>query len=550
MTGRPNPIIFYHPDGYRVARQDLKGRHSAGESFLTALLDQLPEPDVYALCAGKQVADDFVNSVRASHPARKPNAVSRADLETIRRQGLIYLPFPGIADEARLRNLVSDDAYAICGVTHTISSREVLDGVAELPVAPVKPWDALICTSISVHKALSAVLDNVEDNLRQRLGATKFTRPLMPVIPLGVHAGRFARKEADRASWRKKIGLADDVTAILFFGRLSVHAKAAPFQLALAAERAAQAGKARFAIIWCGWFNDDFQRRVFMNTAKAMAPSVPFHHVDGRDAGTRFSIWAAADIFCSLSDNIQESFGLTVIEAMAAGLPVVVSNWNGYREAVEHEVNGIAVDSYLAPGPHRDTAYRYLSGLDTYDLHIGALSQLSFVDLEQTAQWLVRLAGDKALRDKLAAAAQATIAQKFDWKAVMPRYFELWAQQLELLAKARRDGAASETAWRTHDPGFVFAGFPSHRLLPDTKLAAGPQYTRAADLAKQPGIVVNAAVLTGRSQFQALLALFADGQVRSVGETLAAFSEAERNAIVRTLHWAIKMGLLEIRKSA
>ncbi len=57
---------------------------------------------------------------------------------------------------------------------------------------------------------------------------------------------------------------------------------------------------------------------------------VAFHHVDGRDADARFSVWSAADIFCSLSDNIQESFGLTVIEAngpgvsMTEALPVTV----------------------------------------------------------------------------------------------------------------------------------------------------------------------------------------------------------------------------------
>src|SRR5262249_44325918 len=128
----------------------------------------------------------------------------------------------------------------------------------------------------------------------------------------------------------------------------------------------------------------------------------------------------AADIFCSLSDNIQESFGLTVIEAMAAGLPVVVSNWNGYREAVEDGVNGLMIDSYMATDRLAETAYRYIGGLDTYDRYIGALSQLCFVDVGKTAVALARLAGDEALRARLAQAAQKTIAERFDWKVVMP----------------------------------------------------------------------------------------------------------------------------------
>ena len=95
----------------------------------------------------------------------------------------------------------------------------------------------------------------------------------------------------------------------------------------------------------------------------------------------RFTIWSAADIFCSLSDNIQESFGLTVIEAMAAELPVVAANWDGYRDAIQHGVTGVLVDSYMPAISLADVAFRHLSGLDSYNSYIGAVSQFCLVDV-------------------------------------------------------------------------------------------------------------------------------------------------------------------------
>ena len=63
--------------------------------------------------------------------------------------------------------------------------------------------------------------------------------------------------------------------------------------------------------------------------------------LDGRDPNNRYLSWSSADIFCSFADNIQETFGLTPIEAMACGLPCVVSDWNGYKETVRDQVDGL-----------------------------------------------------------------------------------------------------------------------------------------------------------------------------------------------------------------
>jgi glycosyltransferase involved in cell wall biosynthesis len=458
---------------------------------------------------------------------------------------LLHLPTAGLVEEARLRSFAGDDTYAICGVAHTISSRAVIDTVAQFATTPVQAWDALICPSRAVHSVLSGILANTEEQLRSRLGATTFTRPLMPVIPAGIHARRFSRMESARSRWRTKLGIADDAVAVLFFGRLSMHAKASPFQLAQALEIAAARG-ARLEMIWCGYFADDFQQKAFMTTARAMAPSVKFHHVDGRQADVRTSIWSAADIFCSLSDNIQGAFGLTVSEAMAAELPVVAANWGAPRDAIEHGTTGILIDSYMPAISLADVAFRHVSGLDSYAAYLGAVSQLCLVDVEQAAHWIATLAADPALRRKLGVAARQSVQKTHDWGAVLPRYRALWEEQLVLLDKARAAGRKPSLAWHSYDPALAFASFPSHRITNATSLASGPHFELWEEIVKMPGTVVNPHTLVRAVEFSALRALFADGKPHTVEAVANKFPELIRPLVVRAMHWLVKIGLLRI----
>ena len=549
MTTPANPVLFFHPDGFRASRADLKGRHSAGESFLSAYLDQTAHPDVYALCGRQEEFHEFEAIVKDCERPLQAKHVGRNDIAVLRQQGLLHLPHPQVAEEARVRSFHGETAYAICGVTHTISSRAIIDAIADLATAPAMPWDAVILTSRAVEKAVSVILGNAEDYLRRRTGAAKFTRPMLPVIPLGTHVNRFQRKDSDRGRWRSKLQLADDTIAVLFFGRLSFHAKASPFQLAQAVEMAAAEGKQRYAIIWCGWFNDDFQQSVFMDTAKQMAPSVEFHHVDGRAAETRFSIWSAADIFCSLSDNIQETFGLTIIEAMAAGLPVIASNWDGYRDTIKNGITGILVDTYFPEVSLADVANRHISGVDSYDQFIGAASQFCAVDVTQTARWIARLGQDGDWRRKLAAAARQAAESEFDWKVILPRYQDLWRAQLEALERARRNNAPNSLFWKGFDPAAIFASYPSHRLDGRARLARGPHFAHWDDLVKEKGIAINQAVLMNRTEFYAIRDRFAADEVLQAGHLLAGLAAERQPIVLRSLYWLVKIGLLRIASS-
>lgn len=80
----------------------------------------------------------------------------------------------------------------------------------------------------------------------------------------------------------------------------------------------------------------------------ALVMGVPLHILPNPSPEERLAVYSAADIFVSPSDNMQETFGLTLLEAGAAELPAVVSDWDGYRDIIVHDETGFLVP-VLAP---------------------------------------------------------------------------------------------------------------------------------------------------------------------------------------------------------
>jgi len=72
-------------------------------------------------------------------------------------------------------------------------------------------------------------------------------------------------------------------------------------------------------------------------------------------------IYSAADIFISFADNFQESLGITVLEAMASGLPAIVSDWDGYKDIVLHGKTGFRVPTYWAGCEERISLFSPIS---------------------------------------------------------------------------------------------------------------------------------------------------------------------------------------------
>jgi len=556
MANGANAAILYRPEGYATDGPKLMGRQAAGEGFLKGFVQQADVERLYCYTPRREHAEHFHAAVKASGNTRPVKWLNEADARAPAEAGTLYLPDPSVSLHAWRRRRFDQRAYSIVGVTHTTASAGAMDWISGLHLSPAQEWDALICTSTVVKQTVDFVLDAQAEFLGARLGARQFPRPQLPIIPLGVDTEIFTPNAASRAEGRAALGIGADDIVVLFVGRLSFHAKAHPLPMYLGLERVARTmPDRRIHLLQAGWFANDFIADAFKSGAAMFCPTVRCGFVDGRNATARNQAWQAADIFTSLSDNIQETYGLAPVEAMAAGLPSVVTDWNGYRDTIRDGIDGIRVPTMMPPpGWAEDLADRHANAIDNYDHYCGFTSQFVAVDPDACAAAYARLIADPALRRQMGAAARERAVAQFDWRVVISQYQQLWAE----LAERRR--TASESAPRAGnrpaqptraDPFHAFASYATSTLGAEDRIELAPGATPESfdTVTSAPLIAFARAVNPPAAETHRLLETLKDGG-RTVTELARDWPAEGRTSRARSLLWLAKLGLVKIvRKS-
>jgi phosphatidyl-myo-inositol alpha-mannosyltransferase len=215
--------------------------------------------------------------------------------------------------------------------------------------------------------------------------AATFLRRTLPeaeleIVPNGVDVGAFsgATPREDLPEGRR----------ILWVNRLDAQ-KGFPVALAAFSKVVAEVPEAVLVVVGDGKDRDSLG----LLTASVLA------RVDMRGAEPNAAVpgyHAASEVFVASASG-QESFGIVLVEAMAAGVPIVATDIPGYREVITDGLDGLLV-------PPRDP--------------------------EAVAAGLVRLLTDPDRAARLAQAGRAR-AKTFDWPVIIDRLEALYARAIE-----------------------------------------------------------------------------------------------------------------------
>jgi phosphatidylinositol alpha-mannosyltransferase len=213
------------------------------------------------------------------------------------------------------------------------------------------------------------------------------------VIPNGIDYDRFARPLAPIRE------LCDGRPNVLFVGRLEKR-KGLSYLLRAWARVHDAVPQARLVVVGGGGGLQHYRKFV----EERLSDDIVFTGQVSDEELPRY--YQTADVYCAPSTG-GESFGIVLLEAMAAARPIVTTSIAGYRDVVTHDREGLLV-------PPKDA---------------GAL-----------ADALVRVLRDRALQARLGETGRRT-AVKYDWRQVADdvlEYYRETAHRRSLLRAVRR----------------------------------------------------------------------------------------------------------------
>lgn len=368
----------------------------------------------------------------------------------------------GIEISHRIRSRSTSKPFPITTLLHGLAEQTLVYSIyLKFLLEPTLPCDSIICTSRAARDAAQKILDHLSDRLNSQFNARAKFNGRFDLIPLCVDTSEF--RPRDKSSVRAKLKLPQDAFLIIYLGKIALtKGDLCPF---LHAFRALVKSNPQRRLLWiiAGTESQGYSE-VLLKCASELGVAEYIKVLLNISDETKSLLLSASDVFISPVDTLNESFGLSPIEAMACGVPQVVPDWNGYRDTVSHGETGFLTPTYWTSccSDLTDTGNQFDGAFNRL-----CLGQSIAVDMKETIRYIQIIIDNSTLHSELAQRSRQRALSFYSFEPVVKQYEELWTELARMAQLQPAKASISLERLHYYD---LFGHYASAPLVDETTL--------------------------------------------------------------------------------
>ena len=321
--------------------------------------------------------------------------------------------------------------------------------------------DLLFCASQAAAESVKRLWKLETAKLQRRFGALQHLPrlPHIQAISAGLPLNPAPFNDADRIAARTTLKIAPGDIVIVQAGRVDPAHGFDPTVLYRVVAEVQKRITGRVQIVDCCSFSDEPAKQAADRAARDLGLLIRRSDINRPEFFLR--CLAAADIYAGLQLNLHMGFDNLHLQAMAAGLACVLSDWGAHRDDLAAPQSG-----FLVP-----TRITHKSALPTsLQNHAPSWSELACIDFDQAVEAFASLCTHSSLRSTLGQHAQTHAGDTHHWTSVLARYQAGWAHQYKNKQPNQRPAKSGDPAQAALSD--IYRPFASDMLTPLSRVHA------------------------------------------------------------------------------
>jgi len=417
-----------------TADDERLGRLVANYEFLKSLLNFSSFDQFHLFCLSPNHAQSTINKLKGdasiSDAAKQKVAIFLYDSlkEQLRTTNYHCFHLGGWSyhfnGTVYLRNTYAKEAFPVTGIIHSLNAVATSSYVQGLIRSNAQEYDSIFCTSGDGKEVMRKKIAASQD-----LDKTARYKGKLSQIPLGYDFS--LDNKMSKTVAKITMNFEQGTKYILYLGRLSPSTKADLYPLLLAFKSLKERLEFKIKLVLAGGVNPN-ELRVHKEMILELGLEMDVQLMINFDLAKKKALISAAEVCVAPSDNIQETFGISIVEAAACGIPVVAADIDGYKDLVVQNETGFKIKTTWIDD------FEPCEIDDLYDFSVMQimLAQAMAVDCEEMEEKIYLLLTDEDLRNRMGENAAKRAVENYRWDVVIKQYEKEWDLLKEIAVKA------------------------------------------------------------------------------------------------------------------